>query len=141
MITDYWNSLLESIALKHTERLRGDPIKHLWWSLLAKIVNDWEPFVQFCRNILSKWQLRILFEQPFQLHILSGKLYYHLHFHVISCTNWHSSHIRVITLIVKFVYKYWIAEAATRGILCKKVFLEIWQNSQENTCARVSFQP
>ena len=31
-------------------------------------------------------------------------------------------------------------EAVTRsGLLCKKVFLEISQNSQENTCARVSF--
>ena len=30
-------------------------------------------------------------------------------------------------------------EAATRGVLCKKVFLEISQNSQGNTCARVSF--
>ena len=30
-------------------------------------------------------------------------------------------------------------EAATRGVLCKMVFLEISQNSQENTCARVSF--
>ena len=30
-----------------------------------------------------------------------------------------------------------VTEAATRGILCKKVFLEISQNSQENTCARV----
>ena len=30
-------------------------------------------------------------------------------------------------------------EAATRGVLQKKVFLEISQNSQENTCARVSF--
>ena len=29
-------------------------------------------------------------------------------------------------------------EAATRGGLCKKVFLEISQNSQENTYARVS---
>ena len=29
-------------------------------------------------------------------------------------------------------------EAATRGVLWKKVFLEISQNSQENTCARVS---
>ena len=27
----------------------------------------------------------------------------------------------------------------TRGVLCKKVFLEISQNSQENTCARVFF--
>ena len=30
-------------------------------------------------------------------------------------------------------------EAATRGVLYKKVFLEILQNSQENTCARASF--
>ena len=26
-------------------------------------------------------------------------------------------------------------EAGTRGVLCKQVFLEIWQKSQENTCA------
>ena len=31
------------------------------------------------------------------------------------------------------------SETATRGVLCKKVFLEISQNSQENTCARASF--
>ena len=30
-------------------------------------------------------------------------------------------------------------EATTRGILSKKVFLEISQNSQENTCSRASF--
>ena len=30
-------------------------------------------------------------------------------------------------------------EAATRGVLWKKVFLEISQNSQENTCARDSW--
>ena len=30
-------------------------------------------------------------------------------------------------------------EAATRGVLCKKVFLEISQKSWENTCARASF--
>ena len=30
-------------------------------------------------------------------------------------------------------------EAVTRGVLCKKVLLEISQNSQENTSARVSF--
>ena len=34
---------------------------------------------------------------------------------------------------------FMFAEAATRGILQKKVFLEISQNSHENTCARVSF--
>ena len=30
-------------------------------------------------------------------------------------------------------------EAATGGVLKEKVFLEIWQNSQENTCTRVPF--
>ena len=30
-------------------------------------------------------------------------------------------------------------EVAIRGVLCKKVVLEISQNLQENTCARVSF--
>ena len=31
------------------------------------------------------------------------------------------------------------AEAATRGVLWKKVSLQISQNSQENPCDRVSF--
>ena len=31
------------------------------------------------------------------------------------------------------------SEAVTRGVLCKKVFLKVSQNLQENTCARVSF--
>ena len=31
------------------------------------------------------------------------------------------------------------SEAATRDVLWKKVFWEMSQNSQENTCARVSF--
>ena len=31
------------------------------------------------------------------------------------------------------------SEAATRVVLCKKVFSEISQNSQENNCARTSF--
>ena len=30
--------------------------------------------------------------------------------------------------------------AATRGVLRKKMFLKVSQNSQENTCARVSFE-
>ena len=31
------------------------------------------------------------------------------------------------------------AEAATRGVLQKKMFLKVSQYSQENTCVRVSF--
>ena len=34
---------------------------------------------------------------------------------------------------------YLAAEAATRGVLQKKVFLKITQNLQENTCVGVSF--
>ena len=32
-----------------------------------------------------------------------------------------------------------LAEAATEGVLCENVFLEISQNSQENTCASAFF--
>ena len=40
---------------------------------------------------------------------------------------------------VRSSHVYENPEAATRGVLKKKVFLKIWQNSQENTGARVSF--
>ena len=43
------------------------------------------------------------------------------------------------TLVLRQLKVLTNSEAATRGVLCKKVFLEIWQNSQENTCATVSF--
>ena len=32
-----------------------------------------------------------------------------------------------------------LLEAVVQGCSVKKVFLEVWQNSQENTCAKVSF--
>ena len=35
--------------------------------------------------------------------------------------------------------RYQNAQTGTRGVLCKKVFLEILQKSQKNTCARASF--
>ena len=35
--------------------------------------------------------------------------------------------------------RYTVTEAATGGVSIKKVLLEILQNSQENTCVRVSF--
>ena len=49
----------------------------------------------------------------------------------------------VMFFIQKVSYKHLVkgasSEAATKGALWKEVFLEISQNSQENTCARVSF--
>ena len=45
----------------------------------------------------------------------------------------------MVTLFnTKFQLSIEIAEAARGGVLEKKVFLRISQNSQENTCARVS---
>ena len=38
-----------------------------------------------------------------------------------------------------YLYMHESTETATRGVLCKKLFLEISQNSHENTCARVFF--
>ena len=43
----------------------------------------------------------------------------------------------ILLLLLPLSYLECIPEAATRGPLRKKVFLEISQNSQENTCARV----
>ena len=43
-----------------------------------------------------------------------------------------------LPLSLHSVYVSQIGEA-TGGVLLEKVFLEISQNSQENTCARVSF--
>ena len=45
----------------------------------------------------------------------------------------------MLRLVELFLLNSYCPEAATRGVLCKKLFLEISQNSQENTCARVSF--
>ena len=51
----------------------------------------------------------------------------------------------IYTIYVPTVWNnawFWVVfytEAATRGVLWNKVFLEISQNSQENTCARVPF--
>ena len=46
----------------------------------------------------------------------------------------------ILLLLLPLSYLECIPEAATRGPLRKKVFLEISQNSQENTCARVFFK-
>ena len=48
----------------------------------------------------------------------------------------------MLFLVIWFLFGSYISfstEAATRGVLCKKVFLAISHNSQENTCARGIF--
>ena len=52
--------------------------------------------------------------------------------------------LRHLNYFKYFKYRVWnhkqrFLEAATKGVLCKKAFLEISQNLQKSTCARVSF--
>ena len=47
--------------------------------------------------------------------------------------------MKVLTISKTVLHNLPSTKAATRGVLYKKVFLEISQNSQENTCARVPF--
>ena len=46
--------------------------------------------------------------------------------------------LKVIISFISFIISFTI-EAATRGVLQKKVFFKMLQNSQGNTCAKVSF--
>ena len=50
----------------------------------------------------------------------------------------HGFHIVIVSRSSSKI-KNILLEAATRGVLWKKVFLKVSQNSQENTCARVFF--
>ena len=47
--------------------------------------------------------------------------------------------LRNTKAMVEFGRETCSSEAASRRVLCKKVFLKIWQNSEENTFVRVSF--
>ena len=59
--------------------------------------------------------------------------------HWVKMSYWFSNELK-IKCISDFVINYLEnSEAIPWGVLCKKVFLEILQNSQENTFARVSF--
>ena len=51
----------------------------------------------------------------------------------------HCTSLCIIYFTISIDFDRKETEATTRGVLSKKVFLKISQNSQENTCARVSF--
>ena len=53
---------------------------------------------------------------------------------------WNISIVSFIDLLFALILKHPHWEAATRGVLSKKLFLEISKNPQENTCARVSLK-
>ena len=45
---------------------------------------------------------------------------------------------KIICIVIGFTI-FHLSVAATGGVLLEKVFVEILQNSQENTCGKVSF--
>ena len=49
------------------------------------------------------------------------------------------SYFFLVFLLLTFNGQISVAEAATRGVPSKKVFLKVSQNSQENICTRVSY--
>ena len=52
---------------------------------------------------------------------------------------WQQLIIMILNLLTYLSFYWLYIEAVIRGVLLKKVFLEISQNSQENSCARVFF--
>ena len=52
---------------------------------------------------------------------------------------WHHTSAWVVSCKFALYFQNTFSEAATRGVLWKKLFLQISQNSQKNICARVSF--
>ena len=52
---------------------------------------------------------------------------------------WYQTKIKMRLIIVNNSFYISLQKQSCGGVLYKKVFLEISQNSQENTCARVSF--
>ena len=59
----------------------------------------------------------------------------HLKLLVKYSDQYSAAYMTMIMMLLKLVY----TEAAARGVLSKKVFLKMSENSQVNTCARVSF--
>ena len=57
----------------------------------------------------------------------------------VPCSDELSFVCQVGRIFISLIYFAFCLEAATRGVLRKKAFLEISEKSQENTCARVSF--
>ena len=83
-----------------------------------------------------------LYQQKMLRFLVAKRCYY---FQLSSVSPFLCSPSIIYLSETRFNRKWWLTEntesldteAATKGVLCKKVFLEISQNSQENTCARV----
>ena len=95
-----------------------------------KIKNGWKPFT--------------IFPKRYILHFWQGSEYASILRFLMLCKILLHLQILITTAMLDcrrmaIIWSGKQTEAATRGFLCKKVFLEISQNLQENSCDRVSF--
>ena len=72
---------------------------------------------------------QVFIERPLYRRFLHND---HLPYFLVTCVK------KVLCNVISFTI-FHLSEAATRGVLLEKVPLEISQNSQENTCVKVSF--
>ena len=110
-----------------------------WW--LDLIFNVQFIFGKQCFNLFFMLNLFIKFFQDRML------LLCYINSHLIPFLTIPFAYVKYFYIIFRFSYQCIAlrltfvkhSEAATRGALCKKLFLEISQNLQENTCARSLF--
>ena len=95
----------------------GTGKKAIWHFSLSR-----SPWNKFLRTFESKYEYRIFLHELFSFYEKVPSALDHAGFFVKYFTTTHRLH----------------PEAASGGVLWKKVFLKISQNSQENTCARVT---
>ena len=81
------------------------------------------------------------FDATFSDRHKNSSVFHFCKLHMPSMVVWHLRHhnLKDLQSTSSRAVSRGIIEAATRGVLLKKVFLHFSQNSQENTCGRVSF--
>ena len=89
----------------------------------------WEQMAKYCVRDCVFHLIRGI------IHLVSALIFSKNEFLVL----WYSHFFENFVCLYVPGRRFLCNEAATRGVLWKKVFLEISQYSQENTCARVSF--
>ena len=122
-------------ALKNFTTLTG---KHLCWSFQAFFYRT--PTVAasgFSRQQIPFFQLNLAFISDSRSGFCSEFLWkYELN---LRSSHWNSLKKGALRNFANFTGKHLCLEAATRGVLCKKVFLVLSKNSQKNVSARASF--
>ena len=132
-------------------RLKNCKIYHVlhWYASLVKLLLKFElikAHLKSFRPILSSYEtilnifivfwVRLGSRRSILAYLGSFRLIW-AHLDSLELIKAHLSSFRLVQAYVGSFERF--SEAVTRGVLQKKVFFEISQNSHGNTCARVSF--